>query len=52
MNAVTYVLKSQGGQAVLAADTLQRAREMQAERASKNVHLRLVEVRTTEREIA
>lgn len=52
MTRTTYVLKSQSGQPVLAADTLHRAREMQAERASKNVHLRLVEVRTIEREIA
>lgn len=55
MNAVSYVLKSAGGQPVLAADTLSRARELQDQRAHHpkgGVKLRIFEVRTIEREVA
>lgn len=55
MNRTTYILKSQSGQAVLAADTLARARELRDQRASHpkgGVKLRIFEVQTIEREVA
>jgi len=42
MTRTSYVLKNARDEAVLASDSLTRAREMQAERAKRNVNLRLV----------
>lgn len=51
MTRTSYVLKNARDEAVLASDSLTRAREMQAERAKRNVKLRLVEQTIVEREI-
>ena len=51
MTKTSYVLKNARDEAVLASDSLTRAREMQAERAKRNVNLRLVEQTIVEREI-
>ena len=48
----TFVLKTQSGKAWMAFDREDRARAVLAERAEKNVHLKLVEQTIVERELA
>lgn len=48
---VTYILKTKSNKPWMSFDRLDRAREVQAERAARNVHLKLVEQTIVEREI-